>query len=106
MPRFENCNTAYTRMLKAPRPLPNRYEDKVVLELRGNPYPSLTNHQSNNRLFIQNVLLDAAKYDYRQSKYAEMAEKIGKKEETQTSEIKSQEPAKESLSESKLTPES
>lgn len=101
VPRFENCNTAYTRMLNAPRPLPSRVDDKVVLELRGNPYPSLVNRQSNNRLLIQNVLLDAAKYDYRQSKYAEMAEKIGQREEAQALEKKSKEPTKESSNESK-----
>ncbi|XP_028155796.1 large ribosomal subunit protein bL17m [Ostrinia nubilalis] len=104
VPRFENCNTAFTRMLNAPRVLPSRCNDKVVLELRGNPYPSLVNRQSNNRQLIQNVLLDAAKYDYRQSKYAEMAEKIGKAEETQASMATSQEPSKTSA-ESK-TPES
>lgn len=82
VPRFENCKTAYTRMMKAPQQFPGRITDKVVLELRGNPYPSLTNRQGNNKLLIQNVLLDAAKHDYWQSKYAEIAEKIGKNEKT------------------------
>ncbi|CAH4034678.1 unnamed protein product [Pieris brassicae] len=81
VPRFENSNSAYTRMLKAPKPAYGRYIDKAVLELRGNPYPSLQNKQTNNRQLLQNILLDAAKYDYRQVKYAEMAEKIEKSEE-------------------------
>ncbi|CAK1543068.1 unnamed protein product [Leptosia nina] len=80
VPRFENSNSAFTRFLKAPRPAHSRNMDKAVLELRGNPFPSLQNRQANNRLLLQNVLLDAAKYDYRQAKYAEMAENIGKTE--------------------------
>ncbi|XP_023941342.1 39S ribosomal protein L17, mitochondrial [Bicyclus anynana] len=82
-PRFENCNTAFTKMYKAPRVVPGRNIDKAIIELRGNPYPSLTNKQWNNRHLLQNVLLDAAKYEYRQAKYAEMAEKIGKNEDAQ-----------------------
>ncbi|CAK1582836.1 unnamed protein product [Parnassius mnemosyne] len=80
VPRYENCNTAFTKMYRAPRPLYSRNIEKAVLELRGNPYPSLINKQYSNRHLIQNVLLDAAKYDYRQAKYAEMADKIGKTE--------------------------
>ncbi|XP_050344016.1 39S ribosomal protein L17, mitochondrial [Nymphalis io] len=84
VPRYENCSTAFTRMYKAPQAYYGRNIDKAVLELRGNPYPSLTNKQSNNRLLLQNVLLDAAKYDYRQAKYAEMADKMSKTEESQS----------------------
>lgn len=83
VPRFENCNTAFTKMYKAPKPSYGRNIDKAILELRGNPYPLLTNKQTNNRQLLQNVLLDAAKYEYRQAKYAEMADKIGQKEEIQ-----------------------
>ncbi|XP_059062775.1 large ribosomal subunit protein bL17m [Achroia grisella] len=82
VPRYEEFGTCYTNLLKAPRPEYTRNIEKVVLELKGNPYPALRNKQSNNKLLIQNVLLDAAKYDYRQSKYAEMADKIGKGEAT------------------------
>ncbi|XP_047997904.1 39S ribosomal protein L17, mitochondrial [Leguminivora glycinivorella] len=81
VPRYENFDKSYTRMHKAPRAMNVRNQDKAVLELRGNPYPSLINKHGNNRQLIQNILLDAAKYDYRQSKYLEMAEKIGKSDE-------------------------
>ncbi|XP_039757020.1 39S ribosomal protein L17, mitochondrial [Pararge aegeria] len=81
VPRFENSNTAFTKMYKAPKASSGRNIDKAILELRGNPYPLLTNKHSNNRYLLQNVLLDAAKYEYRQAKYAEMADKIGKNEE-------------------------
>ncbi|XP_072930282.1 large ribosomal subunit protein bL17m [Epargyreus clarus] len=83
VPRYEQCNTTFTRMYKAPKPQYGRYTDNSVLELRGNPYPPLVNKDVNNRQLIHNVLLDAAKYDYRQAKYAEMAEKIGKAEKMQ-----------------------
>lgn len=83
VPRYENSNSAFTRMYKAPRPEYSRNYDLAVLELKGNPYPALVNKQAHNRLLIQNVLLDAAKYDYRQAKYAEMADKIGKTEESE-----------------------
>ncbi|XP_026330803.1 39S ribosomal protein L17, mitochondrial isoform X2 [Hyposmocoma kahamanoa] len=82
VPRYENSNTAFTRMYKAPRPEYSRNYEMAILELKGNPYPALVNKQTHNRLLIQNVLLDAAKYDYRQAKYAEMANKIGKAEES------------------------
>lgn len=95
VPRFENCNTAFTKMFKAPKPSYGRNIDKAILELRGNPYPSLTNKQSNNRQLLQNVLLDAAKYEYRQAKYAEMADKIGKNEATQSKDLSKSKPATE-----------
>ncbi|CAB3244335.1 unnamed protein product [Arctia plantaginis] len=78
VPRYENSNLSYTKMYKAPKPQYARVLDKAVLELRGNPYPNLTNKLTNNKYLIQNVLLDAAKHDYRQSKYADMAKEIGK----------------------------
>lgn len=80
VPRFENYDSSYTRMFRAPKVQNARTIEKSVLELKENPYPSLAMRQASNRLLIQNVLLDAAKYDYRQAKYAEMAENIGKAE--------------------------
>lgn len=104
VPRYENSNTAFTRMYKAPRPEYSRNYEMAVLELKGNPYPPLVNKQAHNRLLIQNVLLDAAKYDYRQAKYAEMADKMGKEEESQKqSEVNS--PKKEKVLKEK-SPES
>ncbi|RVE44564.1 hypothetical protein evm_010779 [Chilo suppressalis] len=81
VPRFQDSNTCYTRLLNAPRIIHSRNPDKVILELKGNPYPVLGSNKMNNRFLIQNVLLDAAKYDYRQAKYAEFAKKIVNKEE-------------------------
>ncbi|KAG6440992.1 39S ribosomal protein L17, mitochondrial [Manduca sexta] len=81
VPRFENSNVSFTKMYKAPKPQYSRNLEKAVLELRGNPYPDLFTKQPNNRLWIQNVLLEAAKHDYRQSKYAEIAQNMAKNEE-------------------------
>lgn len=77
VPRFENSSVAYTKLYNAPKPQYARVLDKAVLELKGNPYPELGNKQTNNKYFIQNILLDAAKHEYRQAKYAEVANKMG-----------------------------
>uniref|UniRef100_A0A1Y1NH77 Large ribosomal subunit protein bL17m n=1 Tax=Photinus pyralis TaxID=7054 RepID=A0A1Y1NH77_PHOPY len=76
VPRYENSYTSYTRMYRAPRPYPGPMDKKAVLELRGNPYPSLVPDFVNNRNLIHNILLDEAKKEYRNRKYAEIAAKI------------------------------
>lgn len=79
VPRYENWNLSYTRMYKAPRiyAAPRyQYLDRTILELRGNPYPQLTQDFKENRNFINNVLLDEAKRAYRKEKYAEIAAKL------------------------------
>ncbi|ERL86297.1 39S ribosomal protein L17, mitochondrial [Dendroctonus ponderosae] len=76
VPRYENYNISYTRLLKAPRPYPGHEIDKGVLELRGNPYPSLLPDTSSNKNLIHNVLLEEAKKAYRTRKYAEIAARI------------------------------
>lgn len=47
-----------------------------MLELRGNPFPSLIPENTSNRSLIQNVLLDEARKAYRAKKYAEIAARI------------------------------
>lgn len=76
VPRYENYNVSYTRMFNAPQPFPYDGYKKAVLELRGNPYPSLVPDSQSNRNLIQNVLLDEAKKAYRSQKYKEIAKKI------------------------------
>lgn len=76
VPRFQDYNVSYTRMYRAPRPYPGPMDKKAVLELRGNPYPSLLPDMISNRNLIHNVLLDEAKKEYRAQKYAEIAAKI------------------------------
>lgn len=75
-PRFDNFQVSYTRMYKAPREYPGTEFKRAILELRGNPYPPVKPDYSQNRGFIHNVLLDEAKKQYRQEKYAEIAAKL------------------------------
>ncbi|XP_050071171.1 39S ribosomal protein L17, mitochondrial [Anopheles maculipalpis] len=77
VPRFEEYKVSATRMYKAPKEYPGWYRKRAVLELRGNPYPSLLSNQTNNRNLLHNVLMDEAKKDYRREKYAELAAQIG-----------------------------
>lgn len=84
VPRYEHYNVSFTRMLKAPKPYPGKHYDRALLELRGNPYPSLLpDHQNKN--LIHNILLDEAKKAYRIEKYAQIAAKIDEAEKTLTS---------------------
>lgn len=81
VPRYENSNVSFTKMYRAPKPAYARVLEKSVLELRGNPYPDLVTKQPSNKYAIHNVLLEAAKQDYKQTKINEMAKNIGKSEE-------------------------
>ncbi|XP_065081180.1 large ribosomal subunit protein bL17m-like [Ochlerotatus camptorhynchus] len=82
-PRFEEYKVkkkkkkSATRMYKAPKEYPGWYRKRVVLELRGNPYPSLVQNLYQNRNLLHNVLLDEARKDFRKEKYAEIATQIG-----------------------------
>ncbi|SPP86926.1 blast:39S ribosomal protein L17%2C mitochondrial [Drosophila guanche] len=72
VPRYENYNVSYTRMYRAPRDYPGMYYRQSVLELRGNPYPSLVMDQSHNRNLLHNVLLDEARKEFRRKKLADL----------------------------------
>lgn len=82
-PRFENSTKSYTRMYRAPREYPGWYYERAVLELRGNPFPSLAPNTSNNRNLLHNVLLEEARKEYRKEKYLEIANSIGTVSETE-----------------------
>ncbi|XP_075211394.1 mitochondrial ribosomal protein L17 [Lycorma delicatula] len=79
VPRYENYNISYTRMLKLSALYPNAHP-MSVLELRGNPYPPLHFPQNfSNRNMIHNVLLEEAKKQYRAEKYDQMAKELESK---------------------------
>lgn len=87
VPRFQNCPLSYTRMYKAPKMYPDvAYRPRAVLELRGNPYPSLKPDFGVNRNFIHNVLLDEAKKVYRRKKYEQLAAE-GNENESKTNKV-------------------
>jgi len=85
VPRYQNWPTGlpYTRMLRAPSSVED-YKDNdkmkrphVVIELRGNPYPSLTGPVSKPHPgMIHNVLLEEARKNFYKSehKFAQQAE--------------------------------
>ncbi|XP_050298100.1 39S ribosomal protein L17, mitochondrial [Anthonomus grandis grandis] len=85
-PRYENYSVAVTRILKAPRPYPGPEHKKAILELKGNPYPSLLPDTISNKNLIHNILLNEAKKSYRAKKYAEIAAKINSVETISESE--------------------
>lgn len=61
VPRLDNCQTSYTRMYKAPREYPGNGLHRTLLEIRGNPFPAVNNHQTNRKNLLHNVLLEEAK---------------------------------------------
>ncbi|XP_011496270.1 PREDICTED: 39S ribosomal protein L17, mitochondrial [Ceratosolen solmsi marchali] len=63
VPRYKSYCTSFTRIYNCPRDYPGSYRKKVVLELKGNPYPSIYTHSSDGNL-LQNVLLSEAKKQY------------------------------------------
>lgn len=79
-PRYENFNRSYTRMYKAPREYPGNYRSRSIIELRGNPYPSLVPEITKNRLLLHNVLLDAARKDHIRDKRQTFQENLKSKE--------------------------
>lgn len=76
VPRYVNYNISCTKMYNSPGPYPSDGYKKVILELRGNPYPSLHKSSNSNQNLIHNILLHEAKKAYRSHKYKEIAMKI------------------------------
>lgn len=81
VPRFENFDSSFTAMYRAPRQYPapthkKLYFQRSLLELKGNPYPAVApNNAFRNKNLIHNVLLDAAKRDfYDQTKLSKLVE--------------------------------
>lgn len=73
VPRFKDSQVSYTKMHKAPNTYPGPFSERVVLELRGNPFPPLENKPVSTRNWIHNILLEEARRDYSQRKAEEMA---------------------------------
>lgn len=91
VPRFESMTCSYTKFYAVPGEDPSNWAiPRSVLELRGNPFPPLVQNTVDNKLLIQNVLLDEAKKEYRAQKYAEIANKL-EAESTGQKEVESSE---------------
>ncbi|KAK4301049.1 hypothetical protein Pmani_026785 [Petrolisthes manimaculis] len=73
VPRFKDSEISYTRVHKAPHVYPSTLFDKVVLELRGNPFPPLEK-LTTKRNWIHNILLEEAHREYLEKKYKQEGE--------------------------------
>ncbi|XP_024890577.1 39S ribosomal protein L17, mitochondrial [Temnothorax curvispinosus] len=76
VPRYQNYTTSFTKIHKAPHIYPEQYYERAILELRGNIYPSVEQYNPHERNLLHNLLLDAAKKEYRMEKYKEVADNI------------------------------
>eukprot|EP00088_Acartia_fossae_P012909 TRINITY_DN16680_c0_g2_i1.p1 TRINITY_DN16680_c0_g2~~TRINITY_DN16680_c0_g2_i1.p1 ORF type:complete len:199 (-),score=53.16 TRINITY_DN16680_c0_g2_i1:344-940(-) len=82
VPRFQDMNSSYTRFLHAPVLLENFYprkgsDTRVVLELKGHPFPPLQySNTEPNRGLISNVLLSEARKEARLKKEAHKRENL------------------------------
>lgn len=101
VPRYQNYTTSFTKLHKAPNIYPIGHYQRAILELRGrsykkifftsytkdsftymichlsgNMYPSVEQYNPHERNLLHNLLLDAAKKEYRMEKYKEIANNI------------------------------
>ncbi|XP_011637734.1 39S ribosomal protein L17, mitochondrial [Pogonomyrmex barbatus] len=76
VPRYQNYTTSFTKLHKAPNVYPIGHYQRAILELRGNIYPKLEQFNPYERNLLHNILLDAAKKEYRMEKYKEIADNI------------------------------
>lgn len=107
VPRFNDYQTSYTMLYRAPKAYPEIVYPRSVLELRGlhyysdnlcsyrndcnnnnltlslsgNPFPAILPQRSDQRNFIHNVLLDEAKKAYRAEKYEEITKSLEEERE-------------------------
>ena len=69
VPRYKDSATSYTRQLTAPfvyDPNIRRRTDRIVIELKGNPFPPLNySNTKPNKNLIHNILLSEARREAR-----------------------------------------
>ncbi|KYQ50102.1 39S ribosomal protein L17, mitochondrial [Trachymyrmex zeteki] len=76
VPRYQNYTTSFTKLHKAPNIYPTIHYDRAILELRGNIYPSVEQYNQYEQNLLHNLLLNAAKKEFRMEKYKEIADNI------------------------------
>ena len=71
-PRYQNYSTSFTKIYRMPPTYPGLDAPQAVLELRGNPWPPMVTGsiESDRRKkhFLPNILLDAARLDFQNSR--------------------------------------
>ncbi|XP_015176447.1 PREDICTED: 39S ribosomal protein L17, mitochondrial [Polistes dominula] len=75
-PRYKDYAVSYTKLHKAPYNYPESRYPRAVLELRGNIYPSVEQNNPNEHNLLHNILLSAARKEFRLEKYKEIADNI------------------------------
>lgn len=75
-PKYKDYTVSFTKLHNAPYVYPNIVYKRAVLELRGNIYPSIEQHNPHEDNLLHNILLSAAKKDFRMEKYKEVADRI------------------------------
>ncbi|XP_031825422.1 mitochondrial ribosomal protein L17 [Nomia melanderi] len=76
VPRYQNYTTAYTKLHKAPTIYPGEQYKRAVLELKGNIYPSVEQHNPYKSVLLHNILLDAARLEQEAQKFEEIANNV------------------------------
>ncbi|XP_012216979.1 large ribosomal subunit protein bL17m [Linepithema humile] len=76
VPRYQNYTSSFTKLHKAPNVYPIGHYERAILELKGNIYPSVEQYNPHERNLLHNLLLNAAKKEYRMEKYKEIADNI------------------------------
>lgn len=75
-PRYKDYTVSFTKLHKAPTIYPDNVYKRAVLELRGNIYPSIEQHNPHEYYLLHNILLSAARKEFRMEKYKEIADSI------------------------------
>ncbi|KAK2582645.1 hypothetical protein KPH14_004924 [Odynerus spinipes] len=75
-PRYKDYTISFTKLHKAPYIYPDVVYKRAVLELRGNIYPSIEQYNPHEHNLLHNILLSAARKDFRMEKYEEIANSI------------------------------
>ncbi|KOX75286.1 39S ribosomal protein L17, mitochondrial [Melipona quadrifasciata] len=73
VPRYQNYTTSFTKLHNAPSIYPGYAYKRAILELRGNIYPTVEQSNPHQHNLLHNILLDAARKEYRMEKYKEIA---------------------------------
>lgn len=76
VPRYQNYTTSYTKLHIAPCIYPGFAFKRAILELKGNVYPSVEQFDPNKPNLLTNILLDAARKEFRKQKYEEIVDGI------------------------------
>ncbi|XP_034177700.1 mitochondrial ribosomal protein L17 [Osmia lignaria lignaria] len=76
VPRYQNYTSSFTKLHNAPTIYPGSGFKRAVLELKGNVYPPIEQIDPHQQNLLHNVLLDAARKEYRMEKYKEIAENM------------------------------